>query len=291
MHSSTFFKASGSRRLFSVLVITAFLCIIGVGVVDYITGSEITFALLYMFPVAVIAWFSNKNNAIAASLLSAFTWLIVDYFSNRLDPDFWIYSWNYFSRLILLGIIVFLLRQLKNILLEKDKLSREDPLTKSLNLRAFREIAEIEISRAIRYGHTLSLAYIDVDNFKYINDIMGHETGNRVLCAIIDTIRENLRESDTVARVGGDEFVVLLPVIHQEAARIAIKKIHDALTRIMHKNDWPVTFSFGVLTCIENIPSIDRMIEAADQLMYSVKKNSKNGTNFMIYGGQDETDS
>lgn len=191
----------------------------------------------------------------------------------------------------MLIIIVLLLRTLKILLLEKHDLSREDPITKSLNLRAFREIGEIEISRAIRYGYALSLAYIDVDNFKAINDTRGHDAGNKLLCAVVDAIRENLRDSDIVARVGGDEFVLLLPVTYQPSVQIVIAKIQNHLMSIMDKNDWPVTFSFGVLTCIENIPTIDRIIAMADRLMYSVKKSSKNGANFMTYGSQNETDS
>ncbi|MBK8534197.1 MAG: GGDEF domain-containing protein [Candidatus Competibacteraceae bacterium] len=273
------------------MAIIAFLSVVGIGVVDYITGSQITFALFYLFPVAIAAWFSNKNTAIAISLFSAVTWLAVDYFLNRIHPNLLIYSWNYLSRFILLIIIVLLLRTLKILLLEKHDLSREDPITKSLNLRAFREIAEVEVSRAIRYGYALSLAYIDVDNFKAINDTRGHDAGNKLLCAVVDAIRENLRDSDIVARVGGDEFVLLLPVTDQISAQIVIAKIQNHLMSIMDKNDWPVTFSFGVLTCIENIPAIDRIIAMADHLMYSVKKGSKNGAKFMTYWNQNETDS
>lgn len=290
MNSQIFLQTMCNRQYW-VLVFIAFLSVAGISIVDYITGSQITFALFYLFPVAITAWFSNKNTAIAISLFSAVTWLAVDYFLNRIHPNLLIYAWNYLSRFILLIIIVFLLRTLKILLLEKHDLSREDPITKSLNLRAFREIGEIEISRAIRYGYALSLAYIDVDNFKAINDTRGHDAGNKLLCAVVDAIRENLRDSDIVARVGGDEFVLLLPVTHQASVQIVIAKIQNHLMSIMDKNDWPVTFSFGVLTCIENIPTIDRIIAMADRLMYSVKKSSKNGANFMTYGSQNETDS
>lgn len=290
MNSEIFLRTMCNRQYW-VLAIIAFLSVAGISVVDYITGPQITFALFYLFPVAITAWFSKKNTAIAISLFSAVAWLAVDYFSNRIYPNLLIYSWNYLSRFILLITIAFLLRTLKILLLEKHGLSREDPITKSLNLRAFRGLAEIEISRAIRYGYALSLAYIDVDNFKAINDTRGHDIGNKLLCAVVNVIRENLRDSDIVARVGGDEFVLLLPVTDQISAQIVIAKIQNHLMSIMDKNDWPVTFSFGVLTCIENIPAIDRMIAMADRLMYSVKKSSKNGTNFMIYEGQNETDS
>ena len=290
MNSQIFLQTMCNRQYW-VLVFIVFLSVAGISIVDYITGSQITFALFYLFPVAITAWFSNKNTAIAISLFSAVTWLAVDYFLNRIHPNLLIYAWNYLSRFILLIIIILLLRTLKILLLEKHDLSREDPITKSLNLRAFREIGEIEISRAIRYGYALSLAYIDVDNFKAINDTRGHDAGNKLLCAVVDAIRENLRDSDIVARVGGDEFVLLLPVTHQASAQIVIAKIQNHLMSIMDKNDWPVTFSFGVLTCIENIPTIDRIIAMADRLMYSVKKSSKNGANFMTYGSQNETDS
>ncbi|CDH45776.1 diguanylate cyclase [Candidatus Contendibacter odensensis] len=290
MNSQIFLQTMCNRQYW-VLVIIAFLSVMGIGVVDCITGSQITFALFYLFPVVIAAWFSNKNTAIAISLFSAVTWLAVDYFLNRIYPNLLVYSWNYLSRFILLIIIALLLRALKTLLLEKHDLSREDPVTKSLNFRAFHEIAEVEVSRAIRYGYALSLAYIDVDNFKAINDTRGHDAGNKLLCAVVDAIRENLRDSDIVARVGGDEFILLLPVTDQASAQIVIAKIQNHLMSVMDKNDWPVTFSFGVLTCIENIPAIDRIIAMADHLMYSVKKGSKNGAKFMTYWNQNETDS
>ena len=290
MNSEVFLLTVRSRQHWALAII-AFFIIMGIGVVDYMTGSEITFALFYLFPVVIAAWFSNKNMAIAISLFTAMTWLAVDYFLKRIYPNVLVYVLNYFSRFILLIIFVFLLRTLKALLLEKHDLSREDPITKSLNLRAFRQIAEVEIGRAIRYGYALSLAYIDIDNFKAINDTRGHDTGNKLLCTVVDVIRENLRDSDIVARVGGDEFVLLLPVTHQAAAQIAIAKIQNHLMNVMDKNDWPVTFSFGVLTCVEIIPAIDKMIAMADHLMYSVKNHSKNGAKFMTYGSQNETDS
>lgn len=89
-------------------------------------------------------------------------------------------------------------------------MAREDFLTGVLNSRAFYEMAQVEMARAARQDSPLSLAYIDLDDFKEVNDTLGHSTGDRVLQAVAATIMEDIRLTDAVARLGGDEFAILL---------------------------------------------------------------------------------
>jgi diguanylate cyclase (GGDEF)-like protein len=128
----------------------------------------------------------------------------------------------------------------------------------------------------IRYKTPLTVAFVDVDNFKVINDRFGHVTGDKILGIIASTIQRHLRKTDIVARVGGDEFATLLPDVGEEAAKIVVPKMQRKLLDEMWLNNWPVTFSIGVVTCVTPPNSVDEILNMADKLMYSVKNSGKN---------------
>ncbi len=165
--------------------------------------------------------------------------------------------------------------QLRAALEHEKELSRIDFLTQVANRRAFYEMAEFESKRSRRYQRPISLAYIDIDNFKQVNDRMGHEVGDRLLVAVAASIQKSVRETDLVARVGGDEFVLLLPETAAEPAQIVLGKVRNNLLDAMERNAWPVTFSIGLATFPTPPDSVDAMVKFADDLMYSVKNSGK----------------
>jgi len=169
------------------------------------------------------------------------------------------------------------LRQAQELALEMEKsLSRSDALTGLANRRAFYETTEIERKRAARYSRPLSLAYIDLDNFKQVNDRNGHEAGDRVLELVASVLHKNVRAESVVARLGGDEFALLLPEADHVAANFVINKLHNLLTKAMQEKNWPVTFSIGMITYERPPESTEQMVHAADELMYTVKHEGKN---------------
>lgn len=155
-------------------------------------------------------------------------------------------------------------------------------MTEVLNSRAFHEIVAIELRRVDRHKHPITLAYLDVDNFKQVNDTLGHSAGDSLLHAIAVTIRHNIRLSDTVSRLGGDEFAILMPETDSDNAKKAINKLHEYLIKMVQQNKYPVTFSIGVVSC-HYLCKFDELIKAADKLMYSVKSRGKNGIAYGIY--------
>jgi diguanylate cyclase (GGDEF)-like protein len=170
--------------------------------------------------------------------------------------------------------------------LEREKnIARTDDLTGTANRRSFFETAGLEIERSKRYPHPYTVAYIDLDELKTVNDRFGHRVGDEVLCAMVDRIHSELRKTDVLARLGGDEFALLLPETGQEAARVAISKIQSSLADEMRKNNWAVTFSIGVITCLQASITTDELVKRADAAMYAVKKNGKNGVLYSVYAG------
>ncbi len=162
---------------------------------------------------------------------------------------------------------------------EHDKhyqLSRTDFLTGVQNSRAFYEVAETERLRSRRYRRPLTLVFVDLDDFKTINDQLGHEAGDSVLRRFAECLRAALRRTDTVARLGGDEFVILLPETSLDAATTVVRKIRQQLLGSLSDGLWPVTTSMGAAVFEEAPDSVEDMVRFADQLAYAAKREGGN---------------
>ncbi|HZR29221.1 MAG TPA: diguanylate cyclase [Terriglobales bacterium] len=169
------------------------------------------------------------------------------------------------------------LRESRDALLEAEKkLARSDALTNLANRRAFYEQAEVERKRAVRYARPMSMAYVDLDNFKRVNDTSGHEAGDQVLITVASILQNNLRAEDLAARLGGDEFALLLPEAGHASAAFVMNKLHHLLTSAMQEKQFPITFSMGVVTYDTAPESTEIMVQKADEVMYEVKRQGKN---------------
>jgi diguanylate cyclase (GGDEF)-like protein len=174
-----------------------------------------------------------------------------------------------------------LITALSALFFAEKELSRKDDTTGALNKRAFREVLGYEIKRTRRQLRPLTVVYIDLDGFKKVNDEVGHDTGDMVLKVVVWTMQSTLREVDSVARFGGDEFVLLLPEAGQNA-RLILDKIQKALTEAMQVYRWNVTFSMGVVTFRHPPATPDYMINTAEKTMRSVKMTGKNHTSYLV---------
>jgi diguanylate cyclase (GGDEF)-like protein len=261
---------------------TAIILVAFFGVVDYITGPDLSIFVLYLIPVFLGTWFIGNSAGILLSIFSALAWSLAD----RIYADAIIPYWNLSVEVCSFLLMTYVLSVLKQSLDNEKQLASTDDLTGTFNRRHFIELAETEMNRAQRYQHPFSVAYLDVDNFKTINDTLGHHAGDSLLRRMADTIRQDTRTTDIVARLGGDEFIILFPETGFDTVRSAVEKIKDRLAEIMQEHRWPVTFSFGVVTFEEPPASIDQMIKVADSLMYDVKNNGKNGIRSAIFSRQ-----
>jgi diguanylate cyclase (GGDEF)-like protein len=154
-------------------------------------------------------------------------------------------------------------------------LSETDPLTQTFNRRRFLDVAVQQLALAHRHCFPTSLLLIDFDNFKQINDRFGHATGDRVLIDATRIMADVLRESDTLARFGGEEFIVLLPHTAREGALLVAERIMTAIRdhEFHHEgNEVGVTVSIGGVTCETSESSLDTMTSRADRLLYASKQ-------------------
>lgn len=272
----------------TVVLFRLFACVSGVillGFVDFYTGYEVSFSLFYLLPIAAASWFVGPVSGVLVSILSAMTWLAADNLNDHPYSSYLIPIWNSFIRLGFFIIITLLISRLHTSFRHEKELARTDPMTGAANSRYFYEMANFELARSRRSGRPLTLAYIDLDNFKFVNDHLGHSQGDDALKAVSKTVQKNMRANDVFARLGGDEFAIMLPDTNQAGARSAISKIHANLLEEMHRGNWPVTFSVGVVIFAEIPASVDEMVHLADQLMYEVKSGGRNAVRFEEHSG------
>ncbi len=166
--------------------------------------------------------------------------------------------------------------ELEKALAEAREAACTDPLTGALNRRGFDLACARELARAQRDGKQLALALIDLDDFKGLNDTLGHQVGDRVLVRLVELLQRSLRPSDVLCRFGGEEFVLMLPVRSIDEAQAAVARLlrEFAGQRIVgiHR---AVTFSAGVV--VQGVDeALERAIERADAAAYAAKRAGKN---------------
>jgi len=259
-----------------------FILVIILGIVDYQTGVELSITLFYLIPIFLVAWFAGENLGLVISAASTITWFIAEYANGLVYSSIMIYVWNTLIRLGFFIVSTRLLSELRKALRANQESAQIDYVTGAASVRYFYERAQIEISRSQRYKHSLTLAYIDLDNFKAVNDRLGHTIGDKVLRAVTESIQRQIRPSDILARLGGDEFALLLPETGDTEGKQAIGRIHSSLVSEMLRNSWLVTFSIGVVTYNQMPKSVDEMVKLADNVMYSVKTKTKNGVCYHV---------
>ncbi len=168
--------------------------------------------------------------------------------------------------------------RLQTELANASEMVRHDALTGALNRKGMDEALNTEVSRARRHGSKLCLALLDIDNFKKLNDSLGHAVGDTALIHLAKVVQETIRPEDTLARYGGEEFVVLLPDTSLENAVIAMTRVQRELTKrfFLHNNDKVlITFSCGIAEFGADEDSI-AAIQRADGAMYLAKRAGKN---------------
>ena len=258
------------------IYLIAYISFVVIVYIDYVNGPNFSMGLFYLIPIYFLTWYDGMIPGLLMSCISMAAMIAADLNFNNAVTESVFFDWDRFARFCFLLITTVLLGRLRESYRGELLRSRTDHLTGIANRREFFLIAEQERERASRYNRPLSLAYVDLDGFKQVNDDLGHIEGDRVLVGVAGILYNNLRSSDTVARIGGDEFVILLPETDARAARTAVQKLHALLLDLSKQHNWHVTYSIGLVTFEELPGSPDEMLSEADRIMYTVKLSTKN---------------
>ena len=159
------------------------------------------------------------------------------------------------------------------------RLATLDPLTGTFNRRTMTELANKAIAASKRHGRALSLLILDIDHFKRINDRFGHEAGDLALCRFVELVQAMMRESDVIARLGGEEFVVILPDTDEHAAMNLAERIRQHLSDSEFAvSGWPVPLlaSIGVASLEPEISNLETLLRETDRAMYEAKRTGRN---------------
>jgi diguanylate cyclase (GGDEF)-like protein len=255
-------------------------CAALVGIFDHFAPDEVIASFLYLLPISFVAWFAGRTPGVLIAVSCAAIWA----YDNLKSSSLLISAWNAFSVVGIFLVVSLLVAKIRQMLEMERELSTRDPLTGVLNMRAFSEVVEYEILRHKRQSETFSFAFLDLDNFKQVNDRYGHTKGDELLRSVVDCLVDNLRKTDIVARAGGDEFIIFFPMTDQGAVQVVMEKVRERLSVLSLKIDCPTSVSTGVLTCAHGLCNLDEIIFAADKLMYEVKATGKNNVRFAEYG-------
>jgi diguanylate cyclase (GGDEF)-like protein len=278
-------RPAGSRWPFSVTAGCVLLvCLIGC--LDYATGTEARVFPLYYLPIAAGALLVSRAVGLGLAVFSSVFWVLSMYWGGS-TWSAGMFTFNAATQMASFGVIALLVGSLaRRFEVERD-LSRTDPLTSLPNGRSFHETATVLIAGARRSGRPFTVAYLDLDNFKTVNDTRGHLQGDQALKAVAEVLRRATRASDVTARFGGDEFALLLPDTGPEPARTVLERLLAMIADAMRQREWPITVSIGAVSFPKAPATVEAAVHAADSLMYRVKQGGKNRALVEVAGEAD----
>ncbi len=259
-----------------VLTIGAATWIVLTGVLDNVTGTEYRIFPLYFLPICLVGWRLGYASTLSAAWLSAFTWLLANRLGGLQYSNTAVWIVNTITQGVSFSIVGALVVVARKSYLIANERSRTDALTGLLNSRAFSDEAARIIALCDRHRRAVTVAYIDLDHFKQVNDRLGHDAGDQVLSQVATAMIAAGRETDVMARLGGDEFAVLLPETDAKGAAIVLERVRVNVARILADAPVPVTTSIGAVTSSVGQGSIAELLKLADKQLYVSKGTGKN---------------
>lgn len=268
-------------------------CVIAVGVLgwlDAISGPELGFSVFYIAPVAAAGWKVGRTAALLVAVLSAVAWFAATGVWHTGGQTMLHTGWNATQRFAIFAALGWLSAglqserkrlitvntQLQETLEREAAAARNDALTGLFNFQGIHEQLNRELARSERTGEPFSVAFVDLDDFKMINDQHGHAAGDEVLQQVGAALRGAVRTMDIPGRLGGDEFLVLLPGTDAEAARAIGERIRSSIVEVGRRHPGStLDASIGVVCPRRNPPSGVDLVQRADAAMYEAKRAGK----------------
>ena len=255
----------------------ALAAVILIALVDWQVEANFAAAEFYLIPVAAIAWYQGLRPGTWLVLVAAvLAFGLTPYATGDTDYTQRQYI-AIFVHIIHLTIAVLIMSKLRSALDAERRLARIDPLTGLYNQREFYSRARVELDRSKRAQAPFTLAYLDLDDFKDINDRYGHREGDTVLKCAADALRSTVRSIDVAVRMGGDEFAVIMADTDEETATQVAERLRLAVAGASGDSTKPqdVTASVGVAVFQDSPDTVDEMLACADRLMYQAKVAGK----------------
>ena len=229
--------------------------------------------ILYLVPILLATWYQGIWWGVGFLVASLLLRIPVE-LTQQPDVTVVMSLVNQGSFAAVAGIAMAAFRNIRRTQSQLEDLAIHDPLTRVMNARTFSDRLGQELRRNRRYGRPLSLLYLDLDDFKVVNDSHGHQTGDAVLRLVAEAIRGAVRQADIVGRLGGDEFAVLMPETGADVAEAAAGRLAKSLREAFHGNP-SVTASIGIVSCTDTGAGPDDVLHKADRAMYEAKKLGK----------------
>ena len=252
--------------------------------VDYVTGVELRVFPLYFLPVLAVSLRLGRGPGLATAAACAAAWYLAHWEPGRPRTYTAVDVANVFVMAIAFAVVALLGAAQRGWLERERALSRTDGLTGLLNGRGFYEAAAVELARSSRYRHALTVAYVDLDEFKEVNDRFGHARGDAVLVAVARAMRRACRSTDLVGRLGGDEFVLLFPETGREAAEPTLVKLRSRVEQAAREEGHRVTVSVGSVSFADPPADVEVLVHEADRTMYAAKAGGKDAPLCVSYG-------
>jgi len=249
--------------------------LLGIAALDYVIGYEVHLTAVYVIPIFLATWNVGRGAGIALAVVSAVVSVGGDALAGE-PYSIWVIPWIMLVLWTgLFTVLVLVLTQLKRALEREQELARIDPLTTVANRRHFVELASAELSRAKRHGRPMTVAYLDLDNFKLVNDRLGHDMGDELLRTVATAIRTRLRVTDSIGRMGGDEFAICLPETGAQAGESVLGELRRQVLEALPEACKFATISVGAVTFTVPPMSVDVLLRRADQVLYAAKREGK----------------
>jgi diguanylate cyclase (GGDEF)-like protein len=266
-------QAGTARFRNEIVAITLGLCVIALGfLIDITTGRDLSLSLVYIAGVAFMTWVGSLRVGLLGSAGAAAA-VLADALANEVRTS--IAFSNAVTALVLLAATSAIVDRLRKALVREASQARYDPLTGLSNRRACEERAALELARLQRSGEALSVAFLDFDGLKQINDNRGHAAGDAALIHLAETAQAVLRPTDLLSRIGGDEFVLLLPDTDYDEATMVIRRIQGRLAEV--GGNEPASVTAGLVTWRSAPQSLEQLFVEADALMYNAKRRPRTG--------------
>ena len=248
-----------------------------VGVVfllNHYTSADIRLGVLYIVPVLLVTWHDGIRWGAAFAIGTSALRYLVQLEQLPFNVTTPVRLVNELAYLAVVGVAAAGLVQLRRTQAQLEQLATHDQLTGALNAHAFTDVLGRELDRSRRYARPLALLYLDLDDFKSVNDRHGHDTGDAVLRLVADATRSAVRGPDIVGRLGGDEFAVFMPETDGHVAEAAAARLAGGV-RGAFRGTPSVTVSIGVVSVTGAVTGAVELLHRADRAMYEAKRAGK----------------